>query len=73
MPIKQFGEALLRGMGWEKGMPIGPSPIPCLSAKLVTSGKLVWFSKCRLFGRRKVFKQLKEGFWLIQMLWKMVK
>ncbi|KAJ7564754.1 hypothetical protein O6H91_02G031900 [Diphasiastrum complanatum] len=23
MPIEQFGEALLRGMGWKKGMPIG--------------------------------------------------
>lgn len=26
VPIEQFGAALLRGMGWEKGKPVGKNP-----------------------------------------------
>lgn len=33
MPVEKFGEALLRGMGWEKGKPVGRNPRGTVEAR----------------------------------------
>lgn len=33
MPVENFGEALLRGMGWEKGKPVGRNPKGSVEAR----------------------------------------
>lgn len=33
MPVEKFGEALLRGMGWEKGKPVGRNPKGSVEAR----------------------------------------